>query len=40
MTKKCKELDEFVKKCRITQGLHSNLNSRIAQQFKLKDLVW
>lgn len=26
-----KELDEFVKKCRITQGLHSNPNSRITQ---------
>lgn len=25
-----KELDEFVKKCRTTQGLHSNPNSRIA----------
>lgn len=25
-----KELDEFVKKCRITQGLRSNPNSRIA----------
>lgn len=34
-----KELDEFVKKCRITQGLLRNPNSRIAQQSKLKDCL-
>ena len=34
-----KELDEFVKKCRTTQGLCSNPNSRIVQQSKLKDCL-
>ena len=34
-----KELDEFVKKCRTTQGLCSNPNSRIMQQSKLKDCL-
>ena len=34
-----KELDEFVKKCRINQRLHSNPKSEIAQQSKIRDCL-
>jgi predicted DNA-binding transcriptional regulator AlpA len=34
-----KELDEFVKKCRINQRLRSNPKSEIAQQSKIRDCL-